>query len=164
MDECVFCSFDKDIRQENHHAIACYDGFPVSTGHMLVIPRRHVASIFELSLFELQDLIKLIRYCHSILKEEHNPDGFNIGINEGEAAGQTVPHLHVHIIPRYRGDQDDPRGGVRLIFPEKARYWEEKEEITAVYCPSCISFMEECTPEVEDYSLPCKHFKPKYES
>jgi len=109
---------------ENDSAIAIFDGFPISLGHMLIIPNNHVSSLFLLDQPERLSMMSLLEEAHKYLIREYQPDGFNIGINDGEAAGQTVPHLHVHIVPRYEHDQKDPRGGVRLIFPDKARYWE----------------------------------------
>ncbi|HOW76645.1 MAG TPA: HIT family protein [Candidatus Competibacteraceae bacterium] len=99
------------------------DALPVSLGHTLLIPRRHVASLFGLTMVEWVELGQMLVRARTALLDEFHPDGFNIGINDGPAAGQTLSHLHVHLIPRYRGDQPDPRGGVRWIFPEKARYW-----------------------------------------
>jgi diadenosine tetraphosphate (Ap4A) HIT family hydrolase len=100
------------------------DGFPISPGHTLVIPKRHVGSWFEITSDEQLALLDLLARAKTVLQDEFNPDGYNIGINDGPAAGQTVPHLHMHLIPRYQDDQDDPRGGVRWIIPEKAKYWE----------------------------------------
>jgi diadenosine tetraphosphate (Ap4A) HIT family hydrolase len=108
---------------KNDYAMAVYDGYPVTKGHMLIIPKRHIVSLFEASIEEQMSLLDLLAKAHAQLLEEENPDGFNIGINDGAAAGQTVMHLHIHLIPRYSGDTDDPRGGVRWIMPEKAPYW-----------------------------------------
>ena len=99
------------------------DGFPISLGHALIIPKRHIASIFEATREEREALFDLLEQVKIELQEKCNPNGFNIGINDGVAAGQTVMHLHIHLIPRYAGDQSDPRGGVRWIFPDKAVYW-----------------------------------------
>lgn len=122
---CPFCARDPaDIILANGHSMAIYDGFPVSPGHMLIIPKRHIASLFEAAAEERTALFELLAEARGLLQEEYDPDGFNIGINDGAAAGQTVPHLHIHLIPRYAGDKADPRGGVRWIFPEKAVYWE----------------------------------------
>lgn len=107
----------------NSHATAIYDGFPVSPGHCLIIPKRHIASFFEATKEEQSALLNLLAEMQDVLVKERNPDGFNIGINDGAAAGQTIMHLHIHLIPRYAGDQPDPRGGVRWIIPEKAPYW-----------------------------------------
>jgi len=123
---CPFCTPDNTkIFLSNSHAIAIYDGFPVSPGHSLIIPKRHISSFFEATRNEQMALLDLLAAMQEILVKERNPDGFNIGINVGEAAGQTVMHLHIHMIPRYAGDQPDPRGGVRLIFPDKAAYWNQ---------------------------------------
>lgn len=107
----------------NRHGLVIRDGFPISRGHTLVMPRRHVGSFFELDASERDDLFALLDEVKRLLDEEMRPDGYNIGINDGAAAGQTVPHLHIHLIPRYRGDREDPRGGIRWIIPEKAKYW-----------------------------------------
>lgn len=125
---CPFCTLDESrIIQSNDHAIAIYDGFPVSPGHCLIIPKRHIASFFEATREEQTALLDLLAEIQEILMMERNPDGFNIGINVGAAAGQTVMHLHIHLIPRYAGDQPDPRGGVRWIFPDKADYWTNRK-------------------------------------
>jgi diadenosine tetraphosphate (Ap4A) HIT family hydrolase len=99
------------------------DGFPISPGHTLIIPKRHVGSFFEISIEERDAMLDLLDQAKKVVDTELNPDGFNIGINDGPSAGQTVPHLHIHLIPRFKGDQEDPRGGVRWIIPEKAKYW-----------------------------------------
>lgn len=103
--------------------IALRDGYPVSPGHLLLVPRRHVADWFEATPAEQQALTEAIGSARAAILKDHQPDGFNIGINAGEAAGQTVMHLHVHVIPRYRGDIADPRGGVRWVIPDTAAYW-----------------------------------------
>lgn len=100
----------------------------MSPGHALVIPRRHVQSFFDLQDDERADLIDLLARARAAIQAERHPDGFNIGINDGAAAGQTVMHLHVHLIPRYSGDRTDARGGVRWIFPEKADYWSRRAQ------------------------------------
>jgi len=124
LNNCVFCNLDhKRIIAENEHALAIMDGFPVSLGHSLVIPQRHIASLFEATNTERDALFDLLEQLKTELQAKYSPDGFNIGINDGAAAGQTVMHLHIHLIPRYAGDQPDPRGGVRWIFPDKAVYW-----------------------------------------
>jgi diadenosine tetraphosphate (Ap4A) HIT family hydrolase len=109
----------------NAYAMAIYDGFPVSPGHCLIVPNRHVASFFEASKEEQAALLELLLEMRQLLQQERNPAGFNIGINDGIAAGQTVMHLHIHLIPRYSGDTEDPRGGVRWIMPDKAPYWKK---------------------------------------
>lgn len=125
-DKCPFCNLasDKSFSQSSI-AIALRDAFPVARGHTLIVPREHVASIFDLSEADYAQLWKLVAEVRATLVEQLSPPGFNIGINDGEAAGQTVPHAHIHVIPRYQGDVLDPRGGVRWIIPEKAVYWED---------------------------------------
>lgn len=126
MSPCPFCDYDLSRPAlSNEHALAIYDGFPISPGHALIIPKRHVASFFELTVEEQRAMLELLAEIRQKLLVERNPDGFNIGINDGAAAGQTVMHLHIHLIPRYAGDQLDPRGGVRWIFPDKAAYWDK---------------------------------------
>ena len=107
---------------ENENAFAIYDGFPVSKGHVLVIPKRVVAEIFDLNDEEYSSCFNLVKDVKKILEEEFKPDGFNIGINNGEKAGQTIFHAHVHVIPRYSGDVDNPRGGIRHVIPGKGDY------------------------------------------
>ena len=110
----------------NNHAMAISDNFPLTPGHTLIIPKRHIASFFELTVEEQVAIFELLTEMRERLRESSSvPDGFNIGINDGAAAGQTVMHLHLHLIPRYAGDQTDPRGGVRWIFPDKAAYWDK---------------------------------------
>lgn len=122
---CPFCSQEPSgILLANDHAVAVYDGYPVSPGHTLIIPTRHIASFFEATIEEQTALLELLAGMRQTVQNQYKPDGFNIGINDGAAAGQTVMHLHIHLIPRYAGDQPDPRGGVRWIFPNKAAYWQ----------------------------------------
>ena len=121
---CPFCNLSQErIVAVSEHMRAIRDAFPVSPGHTLLLPRRHVGSLFDLTVVERVELGQLLARVRTALQAEFRPDGFNVGVNEGAAAGQTVPHLHVHLIPRYRGDRPDPRGGIRWIFPDKARYW-----------------------------------------
>lgn len=128
-DFCPFCSLPADrIVLENELALAIRDGFPVSPGHTLVIPRRHVQSFFEATPEEVGEMLDLLREARAGLQAELGPDGFNIGINDGEAAGQTVLHLHLHLIPRFKGDVPEPRGGIRWVFPETADYWSGRDE------------------------------------
>lgn len=120
---CPFCSPTSFVAA-TPLAIAVRDAFPLSNGHTLVVPRRHVESLFELTADELAEVWQLVPHVRGILTTRFSPAGFTIGINDGEAAGQTVPHAHVHVIPRYRDDVPDPRGGIRWVIPEKAAYWE----------------------------------------
>ncbi len=123
--DCPFCA--RIAAGETTHrtgsAAAICDAFPVSPGHTLVVPLRHVADYFELGADEQHALMDLVNTVRASLDLERSPDGYNIGVNVGAAAGQTVGHVHVHVIPRYAGDAPDPRGGVRWVFPERARYW-----------------------------------------
>jgi len=122
--ECPFCTLPDDrIIDSNEMGFVIRDGFPISPGHTLIIPKRHVGSFFEISQEERDALLDLLDQAKKMLDTELSPDGFNIGISDGPAAGQTVPHLHIHLIPRFKGDQEDPRGGVRWIIPKKAKYW-----------------------------------------
>lgn len=121
---CPFCSVPSArILIDDPLALGFEDAYPISPGHALAIPRRHVASFFELTAEEQQALLDVLTRLRTRCIERYQPDAFNIGINDGPAAGQTVPHMHMHLIPRYAGDRADPRGGVRWIIPEKADYW-----------------------------------------
>jgi diadenosine tetraphosphate (Ap4A) HIT family hydrolase len=126
---CPFCYLEKSrIVLVNDCAVAFPDAFPVAEGHMLVVPWRHVASLFDLSDEEQTAIWRLVAQVRGKLTSELQPDGFNVGVNDGPAAGQTVPHAHVLVIPRLAGDVADPRGGVRWVLPSKARYWVEGEK------------------------------------
>ena len=109
-------------------AIALWDGYPVSPGHALIIPRRHIATWFDSTELEQSALMTLVTKAKAVIDQLHRPDGYNIGINSGAAAGQTVFHLHIHLIPRFTGDVDDPRGGVRHVIPAKANYQMELDK------------------------------------
>src|SRR5688572_8738736 len=125
--DCPFCSLRQDeILIEKPLAYAKQDGYPLTKGHALVIPRRHVATFFDTTAGERQAMLELLDEAKALLDGEYRPDGYNIGINDGEAAGQTIMHVHLHVIPRYAGDTNDPRGGIRWILPEKAAYWTKK--------------------------------------
>ena len=115
-----FLNIEKII--ENENAFAIYDAFPVSKGHVLVIPKRVSAEIFDLNDEEYSSCFNLVKEVKKILEEKFKPDGFNIGINNGEKAGQTIFHAHIHVIPRYSGDVDNPRGGIRHVIPGKGDY------------------------------------------
>lgn len=121
---CRFCTLPAErIWLANDHALAFRDGYPVSEGHSLVVPRRHLVSIFDGTDEELQGLWSLVSRVRVALVDEFSPDGFNVGVNDGRAAGQTIMHGHVHVIPRHGGDVADPRGGIRWVLPERAKYW-----------------------------------------
>jgi diadenosine tetraphosphate (Ap4A) HIT family hydrolase len=124
---CPFCHLAQSrVHLESEFAAAFLDAFPVSEGHTLVVPKRHVASLFDLPEAEQAALWRLVALVRGKLLAELQPDGFNLGVNDGAAAGQTVMHAHVHIIPRRTGDVADPRGGVRWVLPAKAPYWVEE--------------------------------------
>ena len=121
---CQFCDLPQErVLLETETTLAFFDAYPVTEGHALVIPKRHVTSIFELTSEELATLWAQVATVRTLLAEKYRPDGFNIGVNDGAAAGQTVPHAHVHVIPRREGDVPDPRGGIRWVVPIKAKYW-----------------------------------------
>lgn len=120
---CIFCATQNlETQCESKLAYAIFDKFPVNRGHMLIIPKRHFQNFFEATKDEILDIYDLIQKCKKILEDEYNPDGYNIGINVNEEAGQTIMHLHVHLIPRYNGDVDDPRGGIRNLKPQLVPY------------------------------------------
>jgi diadenosine tetraphosphate (Ap4A) HIT family hydrolase len=106
----------------NDNGFAIFDNYPVNKGHALIISKREVASWWDLSSQEQSSLLELVSSVKDKLDETFRPDGWNVGINIGSAAGQTVFHLHIHLIPRYRGDMEDPRGGVRHVIPERGNY------------------------------------------
>lgn len=118
---CPFCMVDAPVLA-NTLAYARYDKYPVSDGHLLIIPFRHISNFFDLTKDERESVFMLVDEAKALLDREHNPDGYNIGINVGESAGQTVWHVHVHVIPRYMDDMEDPRGGVRGVIPSKQNY------------------------------------------
>ena len=121
---CLFCELaDRQLVAENPLAVLILDGFPVTEGHMLAIPRRHVSDYFELHQPERNAIQRLLEDGRSRLRERDRAiAGFNVGINAGEAAGQTIFHCHVHLIPRRVGDVISPRGGVRGVIPAKQHY------------------------------------------
>lgn len=127
MSECLFCKFQKteqrNIEMENNAAYAVFDGHPVTDKHILVIPKRHAEDFFELTSEEIlacNELILILK--DKILASDPSVSGFNIGINCGETAGQSIFHCHIHLIPRRKGDVENPRGGVRHVIPEKGNY------------------------------------------
>ena len=121
---CPFCNLPASrILGGDELAIIASDGYPVAPGHALIIPRRHVGSFFETTAAERASLLQLLDQAKAMIDAGFGPDAYNIGINNGAAAGQTVAHLHIHLIPRHADDSPDPRGGVRWVLPEKAKYW-----------------------------------------
>lgn len=125
MSDCVFCRpvSVPDLLAANDLAVAFPAGFPVSPGHALIVPRRHEPDFFSLSAEEQAAVIALVNPVRVALNRDFGPDAYNLGVNAGKAAGQTILHTHLHVIPRYNGDVAEPRGGVRWVLPEAARYW-----------------------------------------
>ena len=123
-EDCPFCTIGEHVEVlcKTDIAMAILDSFPISPGHTLVIPKRHVPDYFELTAEEQNELWQLVKRCKMILQDRFHPDGFNIGINVGEMAGQSIFHVHIHLIPRYKGDVKNPKGGVRHIIPGKGYY------------------------------------------
>lgn len=122
---CPFCNIDKmqvEIIYEDDYVMAIYDSNPVNLGHTLIIPKKHISNYFDLTIEEQQQMWDIVNKCKSIIQKIYSPDGYNIGINIGELAGQTVQHVHIHLIPRYKGDVENPRGGVRGVIPDKQNY------------------------------------------
>lgn len=119
---CLFCKDARGVSLEKELAYSARDTYAVSPGHTLVIPRRHVADFFDLTPEEINACMELIIEERKLLDKEFKPDGYNIGVNVGEAAGQSIFHVHIHIIPRYKGDVENPQGGVRHVLPKKAHY------------------------------------------
>lgn len=116
--ECVFC--DKHPRShvlETSNFFALYDGFPVREGHLLLIPKRHIETFMELTEEEFHDLFQILQQADRFLRLNHGAEGYNIGINNGIVAGQTISHLHIHVIPRKKGDVAEPKGGIRNFLP-----------------------------------------------
>ena len=119
---CLFCTDPQGVSLDSELAYSARDTYGVSPGHTLVIPKRHVASFFELTPEEVADCMKLINEEKKNIDEQFSPDGYNIGVNIGPAAGQSIFHVHIHIIPRYEGDVENPQGGVRHVIAKKAHY------------------------------------------
>ena len=127
MEGCAFCDIEKRIDEsriiyQDSTWIAILDGYPVSDGHTLLIPKRHCETYFDLNYLEHESLGVTIGIVKRLLDTKYHPNGYNVGVNCGEAAGQTIMHCHVHIIPRYNGDCENPRGGVRGVIPNKMSY------------------------------------------
>jgi diadenosine tetraphosphate (Ap4A) HIT family hydrolase len=125
---CAFChrvAEGVNIVAEAELAAAFEDAYPLNPGHTLILPRRHVARFAELTDEERSAIWELVPTVRVHIERQHAPDGYNVGLNEGATAGQTIAHVHLHVIPRYRGDVEDPRGGIRWIVPERAAYWRD---------------------------------------
>ena len=120
-DPCLFCT-PRGVTRRNDLAYCARDSFPVSPGHSLVIPFRHCADFFDLSAEEVAACMELVAAARKDVDAELGPDGYNVGVNVGRAGGQSVMHVHIHLIPRYTGDHPRPQGGVRRILPWKADY------------------------------------------
>jgi diadenosine tetraphosphate (Ap4A) HIT family hydrolase len=125
MESCVFCERAKSTEDflSNEVGISFSDRHPISPGHTLVVPRRHEENFTTIKPPDQVRLWDLVNEVVQQLQESINPDGFNIGVNAGPAAGQTIAHAHIHVIPRFHGDVEDPRGGVRWVIPHHAQYW-----------------------------------------
>ena len=121
--KCPFCNpFADEIVAKNELCYARWDRYPVAKGHLLVMPYRHTPDLFSMTAEEKQAMVVLIDECKEVIEENFSPDGYNIGLNIGEAAGQTIMHCHCHMIPRYVGDAKRPKGGVRGVIPGKRWY------------------------------------------
>jgi diadenosine tetraphosphate (Ap4A) HIT family hydrolase len=120
--KCPFCKTDEDILFSNSLVFALFDNYPVSKGHILLITKRHFDNYFDAKEDELKAIEDILKQAKEFIDNKFNPDGYNIGINCGEVAGQSVMHLHIHLIPRYKGDMENPLGGVRGVIPEKQKY------------------------------------------
>lgn len=123
---CPFCNTSAlPLTAQAALFVAFHDKYPISPGHTLIVPRRHVASYSEFTDEEARALLPLVAKVQREIEQHHSPSGYNIGWNDGASAGQTVFHFHLHVIPRYDADVSDPRGGIRWIMPDKAKYWDE---------------------------------------
>jgi diadenosine tetraphosphate (Ap4A) HIT family hydrolase len=125
---CPFCQpREGEVFFSSELVKGVWDTYPVNPGHALLVPHRHIARWFDATAEEQVALTSAIEKARAAIEERFSPQGFNIGFNDRKAAGQSVPHLHIHVIPRYEGDVDYPRGGIRTIIPARAAYWKEKE-------------------------------------
>ncbi|NLX96976.1 MAG: HIT family protein [Rhodopirellula sp.] len=135
--ECPFCRLPPErILAENRLAVAIPDCYPVTPGHTLIIARRHVSDFFELDADEVLAVWKLLTAVRRRLDAELRPEGYNVGVNVGTAAGQTIPHVHVHLIPRYSADVAEPIGGVRNVIPGRGKY-----PFAGLPGPDCLAFV-----------------------
>jgi diadenosine tetraphosphate (Ap4A) HIT family hydrolase len=125
---CLFCDIKDDQAihiASSQNFVSIYDENPVTEGHALIFPKKHIESFFDLNKEEVIEFYDLIREVKKLIDKVYKPDAYNIGINNGQAAGRTIHHLHLHLIPRYEGDVANPRGGVRHIIPGKGDYHEQ---------------------------------------
>ena len=117
---CELC-LPADVLLENELAYVRFDSNSLSRGHVLVVPKRHIASFFDMTTAEQSAVLGLLTESQRLIQRDHSPDGYNIGVNVGKAAGQSRMHVHVHLIPRYAGDVADPSGGIRCVLRQRAR-------------------------------------------
>lgn len=125
MDECIFCEkfiMHKKAFLENDLALAYFDEFPVNKGHVIIITKRHAETYFDITEKEQIAMFSLIKTAKLYIDKKYEPTGYNIGFNCGIDAGQSVMHVHLHLIPRYKGDVVNPRGGIRAVIPNKKEY------------------------------------------
>ncbi len=126
MKKCFLCRIDKsEYIAESEYAFARFDGYPVAEGHVLIISKSHTKTYFDLSEVEQLDIMRLLTKTKEILDKQFGTTDYNVGMNCGLLAGQSIDHVHIHLIPRRKGDKEDPRGGVRWVLPEKAKYWND---------------------------------------
>ncbi len=118
---CIFCR-KLDLIYQGELVFISQDKYPASPGHLLIVPNRHIPIYFDCTDDEVKELWDTVKIAKTLVEKEHQPDSYNIGINVSEAAGQSVPHTHIHLIPRYVGDVPDPRGGVRSVIPQNRTY------------------------------------------
>lgn len=122
---CVFCR-KLDLIYQGELVFISQDKYPASPGHLLIVPNRHVPEYFDCTDEEVKELWDSVKIAKQLVEKDHQPDSYNIGINVSKAAGQSVPHTHIHLIPRYAGDVEDPRGGVRSVIPKNRTYTKTK--------------------------------------
>ena len=120
--DCIFCNPDREKVLQSKLCYAIFDKYPVSNGHLLIIPHRHEGDYFKLKKEEKQALWQMVEEAKTYLDKNFQPDGYNVGFNLHKAAGQTIFHVHIHVIPRYEGDMENPEGGVRHVVEGKGRY------------------------------------------
>lgn len=118
MSDCELCNPEEALLQDALAYVA-YEKNSLSAGHLIVVPKRHVADFFDMTGAEQAAVLALLNRARQMVHEQHGPDGYNIGVNVGKAAGQTRMHVHVHLIPRYAGDVPDPRGGIRCVLAKR---------------------------------------------